>query len=49
MDMLATFGDELAAADLEVRAAEWIPGWTYMHYQHHAPEIWRLKHSQSEG
>jgi hypothetical protein len=49
MDMLATFGDELAVADTEVTAQEWIPGWTYMHYQHHAPEIWQLKNSRTEG
>jgi hypothetical protein len=49
MDMLATFGEELAVADVEVRAAEWIPGWTYMHYQHHAPEIWQARNSRVEG
>lgn len=47
MDMLATFGEELAVADLEVKAAEWVPGWTYMHYQHHTPEIWQLKDPRS--
>lgn len=49
MDMLATFGDELVVADTEVKAVEWIPGWTYMHYQHHAPDIWQLKNSRTEG
>jgi hypothetical protein len=49
MDMLATFGDELVVADTEVRAAEWVPGWTYMHYQHHTPDIWQLKNSRNEG
>lgn len=48
MDMLATFGEELAVADMEVKAAEWIPGWTYLHYQHHAPEIWRIRNSRIE-
>jgi hypothetical protein len=47
MDMLATFGDELAVANLEVTAAEWVPGWTYMHYQHHAPEIWQVRNSRT--
>ncbi len=46
MDMLATFGEELAVADTEVRAAEWVPGWTYLHYQHHGPEIWQLKNAR---
>lgn len=49
MDMLATFGEELIVADMEVKAAEWIPGWTYMHYQHHAPDIWQVKNSRTEG
>ncbi len=49
MDMLATFGEELAVADMEVRAAEWVPGWTYLHYQHHGPDIWQLKNSRTEG
>lgn len=49
MDMLASFGDELVTADTEVKAAEWVPGWTYMHYQHHAPEIWQMKNSRVEG
>jgi hypothetical protein len=49
MDMLATFGEELVLADTEVKAAEWVPGWTYMHYQHHAPEIWQLKNSRTEA
>lgn len=49
MDMLATFGEELVVADTEVKAAEWVPGWTYMHYQHHAPEIWQLKNSRGPG
>jgi hypothetical protein len=43
MDLLATFGDELVVAQLEVPAAEWVPGWTYMHYQHHAPDIWQVR------
>jgi hypothetical protein len=43
MDMLATFGEELVLAETEVRAVEWVPGWTYLHYQHHAPEIHQAK------
>jgi hypothetical protein len=46
MDMLATFGDELVLAETEVRAVEWVPGWTYMHYQHHAPDIGMAKNSR---
>jgi hypothetical protein len=45
IDMLASFGDELATADIEVPAGEWVPGWTYLHYQNHLPDIWRLKDS----
>ena len=48
MDMLATFGEELVVADTEVKAAEWVPGWTYMHYQHHAPDVWQLKNARGD-
>jgi hypothetical protein len=47
MDLLATFGDELMTANLEVSAQEWIPGWTYLHYQEHAPQIWAHKNALS--
>ncbi len=43
VDLLASFADELMTAPLQVPAAEWIPGWTYLHYQSHAPGIRALK------
>jgi uncharacterized protein (TIGR03083 family) len=46
MDMLASFGDEVILAELEVPAVEWIPGWTYLHYQEHAPQIWAHKNAR---
>lgn len=46
MDLLASFGDEVMLAELEVPAAEWVPGWTYLHYQEHAPQIWAFKNAR---
>lgn len=46
MDMLASFGEEVMLAELEVPAAEWVPGWTYLHYQEHAPQIWAFKNQR---
>jgi uncharacterized protein (TIGR03083 family) len=46
MDMLASFGEEVMLAELEVPAVEWVPGWTYLHYQEHTPEIWAYKNSR---
>ncbi len=48
-DMLVTFGEELMMAKMEVPAAEWVPGWTYLHYQDHAPQIWGFKNARPAG
>ena len=42
-ELLYAFGEEILATPLDVPATDWIPGWTYLHYQEHAPQIRALK------
>ena len=47
--MIAAFADELAATSPAVRPEEWIAGWTYLHYEEHAPQIWAFRSARLEG
>lgn len=49
VDLLAAFGEEVMTTELEVPAVEWIPGWTYLHYQEHAPQIRALRTPTGRG
>ena len=43
LELLYAFGEEILATPLEVAATDWIPGWSYLHYQEHVPQIRALK------
>jgi hypothetical protein len=47
--MVAACADELATAGLPMAPEEWIAGWTYLHYEEHAPQIWAYRSSRLEG
>jgi hypothetical protein len=47
--LIAAFGDELTRPEVSIRAEEWLPGWTYLHYQEHVPQILEFRERRAKG